>query len=224
MPLKIDKNFRFFVYGFILVFLTSINNYNLFNKKLFNISQIEVNGFSDKKNTLIKDEIRNTIDKNIFFVEKKNFKKLIDRNDTKDLLIKKIYPNKLIINFIPAKPICIILFKDDKIILGDNGKKLNIKTTKKKLPVVSGSENIDNIFKVVNLLRLSKLDYDKINKIILFKSGRFDINLESELLIRFPIKYTEEIINHSNRLLNDKKFINSKVIDLRLKNRIIKYE
>ena len=224
MPLKIDKNFRFFVYGFILVFLTSINNYNLFNKKLFNISQIEVNGFSDKKNTLIKDEIRNTIDKNIFFVEKKNFKKLIDRNDTKDLLIKKIYPNKLIINFTPAKPICIILFKDDKIILGDNGKKLNIKTTKKKLPVVSGSENIDNIFKVVNLLRLSKLDYDKINKIILFKSGRFDINLESELLIRFPIKYTEEIINHSNRLLNDKKFINSKVIDLRLKNRIIKYE
>ena len=224
MPLKIDKNFRFFVYGFILVFLTSINNYNLFNKKLFNISHIEVNGFSDKKNTLIKDEIRNTIDKNIFFVEKKNFKKLIDRNDTKDLLIKKIYPNKLIINFIPAKPICIILFKDDKIILGDNGKKLNIKTTKKKLPIVSGSENIDNIFKVVNLLRLSKLDYDKINKIILFKSGRFDINLESELLIRFPIKYTEEIINHSNRLLNDKKFINSKVIDLRLKNRIIKYE
>tara|TARA_B100000282_G_C31715365_1_gene483241 strand:+ start:714 stop:1388 length:675 start_codon:yes stop_codon:yes gene_type:complete len=224
MPLKIDKNLRFFVYGFILVFLTSINNYNLFNKKLFNISHIEVNGFSDKKNTLIKDEIRNTIDKNIFFVEKKNFKKLIDRNDTKDLLIKKIYPNKLIINFIPAKPICIILFKDDKIILGDNGKKLNIKTTKKKLPIVSGSENIDNIFKVVNLLRLSKLDYDKINKIILFKSGRFDINLESELLIRFPIKYTEEIINHSNRLLNDKKFINSKVIDLRLKNRIIKYE
>ena len=224
MPLKIDKNLRFFVYGFILVFLTSINNYNLFNKKLFNISHIEVNGFSDKKNTLIKDEIRNTIDKNIFFVEKKNFKKLIDRNDTKDLLIKKIYPNKLIINFIPAKPICIILFKDDKIILGDNGKKLNIKKTKKKLPVVSGSENIDNIFKVVNLLRLSKLDYDKINKIILFKSGRFDINLESELLIRFPIKYTEEIINHSNRLLNDKKFINSKVIDLRLKNRIIKYE
>ena len=198
MPLKIDKNLRFFVYGFILVFLTSINNYNLFNKKLFNISHIEVNGFSDKKNTLIKDEIRNTIDKNIFFVEQKNFKKLIDRNDTKDLLIKKIYPNKLIINFIPAKPICIILFKDDKIILGDNGKKLTI---------VSGSENIDNIFKVVNLLRLSKLDYDKINKIILFKSGRFDINLESELLIRFPIKYTEEIINHSNRLLNDKKLL-----------------
>ena len=177
MHLKIDKNFKLSIYCLIILFLTSINNYNLFSKKLFNISHIEVNGFSDKKNTLIKDEIRNTIDKNIFFVEKKNFKKLIDRNDTKDLLIKKIYPNKLIINFIPAKPICIILFKDDKIILGDNGKKLNIKTTKKKLPIVSGSENIDNIFKVVNLLRLSKLDYDKINKIILFKSGRFDINL-----------------------------------------------
>ena len=65
----------------------------------------------------------------IFFnISAFSYEKLIDRNDTKDLLIKKIYPNKLIINFIPAKPICIILFKDDKIILGDNGKKLNIKT------------------------------------------------------------------------------------------------
>ncbi len=224
MPLKIDKNLRFFVYSFILIFLTSINNYNLYNKKLFNISQIEVNGFSENKNTLIKNEIRNTLDNNIFFVKKKKFEKLINRNDTKDLFIKKIYPNKLIINFTPAKPICIILLKGDKIILGDNGKKLNIKSIKKKLPIVSGSENIDSIFKVVNLLRLSKLDYDKIKRIILFKSGRFDIDLDSELLIKFPIKYTEETINHTSRLLKDKKFINSKVIDLRLKNRIIKYE
>ncbi len=224
MPLKIDKNLRFFVYGFILVFLTSINNYNLFEKKFFYIDKIEVNGFSENKNTLIKNEIKNVLGKNIFFIEKKYFKNFFDRNDTKDLIIKKIYPNALIINFIPAKPICVILLEDRKIILGDNGKKLNIKNTEKKLPKVSGSKDFNNIFKVINILKSSKLDYNKIKKIVFFKSGRFDVNLENKISIKFPIKYTEDIINYSSNLLNDKRFINSKVIDLRLEKKIIKYE
>ena len=69
-----------------------------------------------------------------------------------------------------------------------------------------------------------KLDYYKIHEIIFFQSGRFDLNLDNKILIKFPIKYTEDIINYSSNLLNDKKFANSKVIDLRLKNKIIKYE
>ena len=224
MLLKIDKHFRFFTYFIIVIFLTSINNYNLYNKKIFNIDRVEVNGFSEKKNIMIKNEIKNILGKNIFLIKKNYFKKLFNRNDTKDLIIKKVYPNKLIINFIPSKPICIILLKDRKIILGDNGKKLNIETIEKKLPKVYGSKDFGNILKVTNMLKLSKLDYDKINEIVFFKSGRFDINLEDKTLIKFPIRYTKEIINYSSYLLNDKRFINSKVIDLRLDNKIIKYE
>ncbi len=224
MHLKIDKNLRFFTYCLIILFLTSINNYNLFEKKFFYIDKIEVNGFSENKNILIKNEINSVLGKNIFFIEKKYFKNFFDRNDTKDLIIKKIYPNALIINFIPAKPICVILLEDRKIILGDNGKKLNIKNTEKKLPKVSGSKDFNNIFKVINILKSSKLDYNKIEKIVFFKSGRFDVNLENKISIKFPIKYTEDIINYSSNLLNDKRFINSKVIDLRLEKKIIKYE
>ena len=224
MLLKIDKHFRFFTYFIIVIFLTSINNYNLYNKNIFNIDKVDVNGFSEKKNIMIKNEIKNILGKNIFLIKKNYFKKLFNRNDTKDLIIKKVYPNKLIINFIPSKPICIILLKDRKIILGDNGKKLNIETIKKKLPKVYGSKDFGNILKVTNMLKLSKLDYDKINEIVFFKSGRFDINLEDKTLIKFPIRYTKEIINYSSYLLNDKRFVNSKVIDLRLENKIIRYE
>lgn len=224
MHLKKDKNFRFFTYGLIIIFLTSINNYNSHNKKIFNINKVEVNGFSEKKNIIIKNETKNILGKNIFFVKKNYFKKFYNRNDTKGLIIKKIYPDKLIINFIPAKPICIILLKDNKFILGDNGKKLDIEIIEKKLPKVYGSKNLTNVLKVINILKLSKIDYDAINEIVFFKSGRFDINLESEILIKFPIKYTLDIIDYSNNLLNNKKFINSKVIDLRLENKIIKYE
>ena len=224
MLLKIDKHFRFFTYFIIIIFLTSINNYNLYNKKIFNIDRVEVNGFSEKKNIIIKNEIKNILGKNIFLIKKNYFKKLLNRNDTKDLIIKKVYPNKLIINFIPSKPICIILFKDRKIILGDNGKKLNIEIMEKKLPKVSGSKNFGDILKVINILKLSKLDYNKIEEIVFFKSGRFNVILENKISIKFPIKYTEDIINYSSNLLNDKKFINSKVIDLRLENKIIKHE
>ena len=224
MHLKIDKNFKLSTYCLIILFLTSINNYNLYNKKIFYIDKVKVNGLSDKKNILINNEIKDILDKNIFFIKKNNFNKFFDRNDIKDLSIKKIYPNKLIINFIPAKPICIILLEDRKIILGDNGKKLNNETIEKKIPKVSGSKNFNYIFEVINLLKLSKLDYNTIDEIIFFKSGRFDIKLENEILIKFPIKYTEDIINYSSNLLNDKKFIDSKIIDLRLENKIIKYE
>ena len=224
MLLKIDKHFRFFTYFIIVIFLTSINNYNLYNKNIFNIDRVEVNGFSEKKNIIIKNEIKNILGKNIFLIKKNYFKKLFNRNDTKDLIIKKVYPNKLIISFIPSKPICIILLKDRKIILGDNGKKLNIEKIEKKLPKVFGSEDFDNILKVVNMLKLSKLDYDEIDEIVFFKSGRFDINLKDKTLIKFPIRYTKETVNYSSYLLNDKRFVNSKVIDLRLENKIIKYE
>ena len=224
MHLKIDKNFKLSTYCLIILFLTSINNYNLYNKKIFYIDKVKVNGLSDKKNILINNEIKDILDKNIFFIKKNNFNKFFDRNDIKDLSIKKIYPNKLIINFIPAKPICIILLEDRKIILGDNGKNLNNETIEKKIPKVSGSKNFNYIFEVINLLKLSKLDYNTIDEIIFFKSGRFDIKLENEILIKFPIKYTEDIINYSSHLLIDKKFVNSKIIDLRLENKIIKYE
>ena len=207
-----------------MLFLTSINNYNFYNKKIFNIDIVEVTGFSVKKNNMIKNQIKNVDGENIFFIKKRYFKKFIDRNDTKYLIVKKIYPNKLMINFIPAKPICIILLKDHNIILGDNGKKLDIESIEKKLPKVSGSKNFKNIFKVTNMLKFSKLDYDTINEIVFFKSGRFDVNLNDKILIKFPIKYTEDIINYSGSLLKNKKFLNSKVIDLRIKNKIIKYE
>lgn len=224
MHLKKDNKLILFFYVLIILFLTTISNYNFYNKKIFTIKYIDINGLSEKKNLSIKNEIQNIIGKNIILVKKNNFNKIMYRNDIRDITIKKIYPNKLVINFIPAKPICEILFEDYKIFLGDNGKKLEPETIDRKLPIVYGSKNIKNIFKVINLLMSSNLDYYRINKIIFFKSGRFDINLDNEILIKYPINYSKEIINYSNDLFNNKKFANSKIIDLRLNNKIIKYE
>ncbi len=224
MHLKTDKKLNFFFYTILIIILTSINNYNLKNKNTFNIKDIEVNGFSTEKNLQIENQIKNIVGINIFFLRKDYFIKLIERNDVKETRIKKIYPNKIIISFISAKPICVIENQGNRIILGDNGKILDIEVVENNLPTVLGSQNIRNIFEVINLLKKSNLDYQNIRNIIFFKSGRFDINFKNGVIIKFPLMYSKEIINYSNNLLNNDKFINSKVIDLRLKNRIIKYE
>lgn len=222
MPLKKGKKFNLILYISLILILSSINNYNY--KNIFIIKYIKVNGFSDEKNKIVKDEFQIISGGNIIFLDKKNFKKMIDRNDIKELIVKKIYPNKILVNFIPAKPICIIENKNNKIVLGDNGKILDIKINENNFPIIRGSENISHIFEVVNLLNSSKFNYNSIENIFFFQSGRFDIKLKNELLIRFPINYTKEIIDYGSDLLNNKKFVNSKIIDLRINNRIIKYE
>ena len=224
MHLLKDKKYKFIFYSLLVLFLTSTNNYNFISVNIFSVKHIYVSGLSNDKNKIINDQIKNIKGKNIFFLKKDYFMKLTNRNDIKYLSIKKNFPNVLLLNFIPAKPLCIIEIQDSKIILGDNGKKLDIKIKSNNVPTVLGSDNFSEVFRVINLLKLSKFEYKKVEKIIFFKSGRFDINLNNGVIIKFPIKYTKEIINYSHNLLNRKKFANSKIIDLRIKNKIIKYE
>ena len=222
MHQQIDKKTKFFFYSLIIIILTSVNNYNFNKESVFNIKDIQVKGFSKKMSRL------RTISKKLlqkyFFINNDYFLKLSERNDVKYLIVKKNYPNKIIIDFIPAKPICIIEINNNKIVLGDNGKKLDLENKEDNLPTVTGSGDIDKIYSVVNLLYDSKLDYKLIKKINFFKSGRFDIHLQKGTIIKLPIKFTKDIINYSSNLLNEKKFVDSKIIDLRIKNKIIKYE
>ena len=44
----------------------------------------------------------------------------------KYFIVKKNYPNKIIIDFTPAKPICIVEIKNNKFVLGNNGKNIRI--------------------------------------------------------------------------------------------------
>ena len=224
MHLLKDKKYKFIFYSFLVLFLTSTNNYNFISVNIFSVKHIYVSGLSDDKNKKINNQIKNINGKNIFFLKKDYFTKLVNRNDIKYLSIKKNYPNVLILDFIPAKPICIIEIENSKIILGDNGKKLDTKIKSNNLPIVLGSDNFSEVFHVINLKKSSKFEYKKVEKIIFFKSGRFDIKLKNKILIRFPINYSKQIINYGSDVLNNKEFVNSKIIDLRINCRIIKYE
>ena len=62
------------------------------------------------------------------------------------------------------------MYQNNKFFLGDNGKKLDFEVKENDMPIVKGSKNINNIFKLVNLIKLSNLDYSRITKINFLKA------------------------------------------------------
>ena len=89
MFLKKGKKFRFLTYTLLIIVLSSINNYDFDISNTFNIKQINVDGFSKKENTEIRNEIKDIVGKNIFITKKNDFIKLNERNDIKYFAIKK---------------------------------------------------------------------------------------------------------------------------------------
>ena len=70
----------------------------------------------------------------------------------------------------------------------------------------------------------SNFDTRNIKKIEFFPSGRIDIEFKNKKKIRFPINYTIDSLNFALGLLNDNEFSKSKILDLRIPNKVITYE
>ena len=91
MHQKKVKKINFFLYSFILIVLTSINNYNFDIQNIFKIKHVYVSGLSQETNEMIKNEIKEIVGKNIFSLKWRLFFEIFERNDTKYLSIKKIF-------------------------------------------------------------------------------------------------------------------------------------
>lgn len=210
-------------YIFLIFLLSSINNYNLNISNFFKIKNIVVNGMSDDKNLKVESNLNFLLGENIFFL-KDNIYNYFDRNnDVKNFNVKKLYPNSLEITITESKPICIILDNGKEIFLGDNGKILKSRQDYGNLLKVYGSSNIDQIFRLLKTLKKSSLNSKNIKSITFFKSNRFDLDLNDKV-IKFPINYNDSILEYAYKILQDNNFVDAKIIDLRIDNKIIKNE
>ncbi len=210
-------------YIFLIFLLSSINNYSLNISNFFKIKNIVVNGMSKDKNLKVESNLNFLLGENIFFL-KDNIYNYFDRNnDVKNFNVKKLYPNSLEITITESKPICIILDNGKEIFLGDNGKILKSKQDYGNLLKVYGSSNIDQIFRLLKTLKKSSLNSKNIKSITFFKSNRFDLDLNDKV-IKFPINYNDSILEYAYKILQDNNFVDAKIIDLRIDNKIIKNE
>ena len=74
MHQQTDKKLKFFLYFFIFIFLSTVNNFSFIKNKelLSKVKSIEVVGLSKNLNSIVKKKFDSLIDNNIFTLNKEN--------------------------------------------------------------------------------------------------------------------------------------------------------
>ena len=120
--------------------------------------------------------------------------------------------------------ISVIKYSNELFILGNNGKIIDLESLPTNIPEVTGTNDIKKVFQTIRTIKKSNFDIANIKKINFFPSERIDVVLENKLKIRFPINFTIDNLNFSLKLIEDKEFNKSKIIDLRIPNKVITYD
>ena len=221
---KIDKKKYIFFYLVIFLILSSIHNSNFKKKNFFSIKKIDVVGLNKSNNILLENKLVDFIGYNIFTLKKDSFKFINSLNFIKDYNIKRIYPNQLKVYLEPARAISVVHHSNKLFVLGNNGKIIDLDVIPINVPKVTGTNDIKKVFQTLKMIDKSNFHIENIKKIEFFLSDRIDVELKNKKIIRFPMNYTIDNLNFALRLLNDDEYSKSKILDLRIPNRVITYE
>jgi len=221
---KIDKKKYIFFYLIIFIILSSIHNSNFKYNNFFTIKKIEVVGLNEKGNLLLENKLIDLVGSSIFTLNKESFELINSVNLIKKYNVKKVYPNQIKIYIESAVAVSVMKYFNDIVILGNNGKIIDLESLPTNVPKVIGTNNVKKVFQIIKIITKSNFDIKRIKKINFFPSERVDIVLENNKKIKFPINLTIDNLNLSLKLINDEKFYKSKIIDLRIPNKVITYD
>ena len=221
----IDKK-KYLLYLSIFFLLSTINSQSLINLKLFKIKDIEV--LEDKSNInnsvkeIIEDNLTIFKNQNIFLLDKNQIvKKISDNNWISNFSIQKKYPSKLIVNLKKTEPIAKIIVDNEIFYVGSNFKLIKSKIQFNDLPNIFGKPKINEFKKLITNLNLSSLSYKDISDIYYLKSGRWNLKIQDDLIIKLPRDNILESLNLVKKILDNKNIIIKNTIDLTVKNQII---
>ena len=222
MPQQISK--KILVYFFLFLIFGSLNNKNLAKLKFPNIEKIKIEGLEIENKEFLKslDLFKmNTL----FHLDKLKVKELFNSNNLiEEYVISKRYPSSLEIKIIETELLAFLNIRGKSFYIGSNGKLIETEDMVKNLPYIFGDPNIDKFLSLKKMIDSSKLDYNDIENLFFFPSGRWDIETSSGVLIKLPIENTKKSLELSLNLLDNKQFDNIKSIDARPQNQVITYE
>jgi len=222
MPQQISK--KILVYFFLFIIFGSLNNKNLAQLKFPNIEKIKIEGLETENK-----EFQKSLDlfkmKSLFHLDKLKVRELLNSNNLiEEYVISKRYPSSLEIKIVETELLALLNRKGKSFYLGSNGKLIEAEDMVKNLPYIFGDPNIDKFLSLKRMIDNSKLDYNDVENLFFFPSGRWDIETSSGVLIKLPIENIEKSLELSLNLLDYKQFDNIKSIDTRPQNQVITYE
>ena len=225
IPQQKDRKSKFiYIYILLFILITSINNKNFYNKELFSNNLIfEVNGLPYVDNQKLKKNLININEDNIFKLDKNKLLNTINENNlVLNFLAKKNYPNKIEIEINKATYVGRIYKNERLYLIGSNGKFINNDANKMSdLPYFYGNFKREEFLEFLMAINKVELETKNISSFYFFPSGRWDIKFRNGLLLRLPNNDIPNILSKALLLKNDQNFKNSKLIDLRIKDRII---
>ena len=218
---KLDKKNYIFFLLIVFLILSSTHNSNFKYNNFFKIKKIEVVGLNKTDNSFLENEFTDLVGSNIFTLNKKSFELINSVNQIKSYNVKKIYPNQVKVYLESAKAIGFVKKMNEFVILGNNGKIIEPETLPKNIPEITGTNDMKKIFQTIEIIKKSDFDIRKIKKINFFPSKRIDIEFENKKKIKFPMNLKIDDLNFGFRVINDEKFNQVKIIDLRIPNKVI---
>ena len=220
MHLRINK--KILIYIFLFLILGSINNKNLYNIKFSQITDINIEGLSEKEHSKLIESLEILNLQNVFFLDKNKIIKILNSNNLiENFFIFKKYPSSLEIKIKQAEFLAKVNKNGKMYYLGSNGKLILSEKNRTELPFIFGEFKSKDFFDLYQVINDTSFDFNEIKKLFFFNSGRWDIETYSGVLIKLPREEFKQSFNISLKILNDDKFEKIKIIDLRQSNQVI---
>ena len=218
------KKIYFYLVSFL--FLSTFFNNNLINnlKGIFKITDVKVENTKKEINDNILSNTSFLLGENIFFVNK-NFliEKFNKLSFIESISIKKKYPSIINIQTKQTNLIAITYLDQKKYFVGENGNFILSKqiSNKKKLPTIFGKFKPDDYIFLRRELLSQKIDLNEITRYYFHKNRRWDLYFANNIIIQLPNKNISEAINLFKKFRSKNNINSNKIIDLRIKNRLI---
>ena len=216
---QINKKIIFYIS--LVIILGTFNNKNLKNFDLPKINMVNIEGIEFNDNEYLK--MMNMIElSNLLSIQKSQIKEILNSNNLiEEYEVFKKYPSSLEIKIEKTNFLASTNINGKNYLVGSNGKFINTKDYSQNLPFIFGNFETEKFLEFKNIILQTDFKYNNIKNFYYFPSGRWDMEMNSGVLIKLPITGIKETLNLSIDLLEDKEFSNIKILDIRQKNQII---
>ena len=227
MHRSIDKKLRLFFYLILFLLLSTqiAKNKNIKSNVNNKLNSIEVIGLSAENNLKVYEGLKFLLTENIFFINKKELKNILRKNNLIDYFyVRKIYPNLIQVKIKQADLLAITNQNNKKFYIGSNGKLIpinQITVFNNKLPFVYSKSNYIDFVKLKKIIDKTKFKFEEIESFYYYPSSRWDIKTKDGFLIKLPEKNIAKSLKFAEIIIKSKKFEDKKVIDLRISKNII---
>ena len=220
--MHLRKNKRILIYFFLLIIVSSFNNYKFKEFNLYKINEINVSGLNASENSNFMKELKSLDLNNIFFLDVEGINKLLYENSViENYKIIRIYPSTLDFQIEKTDFLAQMKKNEKTFLIGSNGKLTEYNLINDKLPYIFGKFENEYFLKLKKILDNSKFSFDEIKNFYFFPSKRWDIELKNNILLKLPKKNMNDAISYAVEFINLENSVKKKIIDLRVKNQII---